>query len=700
MAEAETRKEAKAQASPAGFWLDEIQRAGKREADWRKEGKAVIARYRNDKKRARSLNILWANVELLKPAVLARTPKPDVRQRFPVENPVAKQAADVIERALAFIADDPGYGLMQQLEYARDDMLLPGRGVVRLIYERDMRREQLQQIEEEDGSYSYRAEDGTEYPEPDFVDENGFAFREEIARQEIYPRHVYWEDYREGDARCWEDVPWIAYRHTYTRKQLVKAFGDIGKLVPLTLGTGEGKGDREKSDPDSPLNRAIVWEVWDKQERNRLWVAESYRDAVLAEDGDPLGLDDFYPQPDPLYAIRTSDCRVPVPEFRVYKDQADELDDISLRIKRLIDALKARGVYAAVMKEAADLLNGDENELIPVEDWAALKERGGLEGCIAWLPIEQLAKVVAALYQQREQLKAEIYELTGISDLLRGDTDPNETATAQQIKGNFGQIRLEPRQAPMQRFARDLFRIAAEIIAEHFTAEQLALMTGEQVTPEVMALLRSDKLRNFSVDIETDSTVAPDEQAEKQNVSEFMSATADYFTKALPIAMQAAPLAPLVFEIYRAGAKRFRLGRELDEVIDQVMQQVVEQAAQPPQPQPDPKLEAEKFKAEAEMQKAQFDLEAAKQRHAMDLEKLREQRISDAFKAAPQIGPDGQPVQAGGGEQILAFTTFLQELLNGQREQTQALIQAMTAPKQIMLGPDGMPQAVVPVTVQ
>ena len=45
-------------------------------------------------------------------------------------------------------------------------------------------------------------------------------------------------------------------------------------------------------------------------------------------------------------------------------------------------------------------------------------------------------------------------------------------------------------QAEVQRFCRDLFRMKAAIFCKHFSAENLSIMTGIQVTPEVEAIIR------------------------------------------------------------------------------------------------------------------------------------------------------------------------------------------------------------------
>lgn len=676
----------------AKFWLDEISKAGKREADWRKEAKEVLERYRNEKRKNRGFNILWSNIELLKPAVLSRTPRPDVRRRFLQEDPVAHAGAQLLEKALAFTADDPRYGFTETLESARDDMLLPGRGVVRVIYERDIEKLELHAGEEvlevaEPGAVIdvggvaqfaqggeplstrqfFATDDGAEV-EPDEFDEEGNAFREEIARQEVYCKYVYWEDYREGDARCWEDVPWIAYRHTPTRKQLKELFGrEKGMLVPLIAKKKEG-GDKDSTgEPESPLDQAIVWEIWDRDKRERVWVAEGFHDDVLDVEPDPLKLENFYPQPAPLYAVTSTATRIPVPEFRHYKDQADELNEVTKRLTLLIKALKVRGAYAGSNKDLANILNGDENELFPIEDWAAMQDMGGLEKTIAWLPLETIAGVITSLYRQRTELKAEIFELTGLSDIVRGSSDPRETLGAQNIKASFGNVRLGPRQKPMERFVRSIFQIEAEIIAEHFTAEHLLAMTGmdeefggapeQQPVPvdptqaqqpgapdpaqpeqprvtmdQVMALLRDDKTRKFSIDVETDSTIAPDEQKEQATVVEFLGASTQFITAAGNAAQTAPQMVPMFLEMFKSAARRFKMGRELEDVIDDSIGSVMEAMQQAQnQPQVDPEME----KAKAELELKQADFHADQQRKQAEFQ-ANQERLNAELRAELQ----------------------------------------------------------------
>lgn len=76
----------------------------------------------------------------------------------------------------------------------------------------------------------------------------------------------------------------------------------------------------------SSFKQAELWEIWHKPKRQRLWIAIGH-DKVVRTDDDPLGLSGFFRVPCPLYVVKSnSSSMVPIPEFTLYEDQADELD--------------------------------------------------------------------------------------------------------------------------------------------------------------------------------------------------------------------------------------------------------------------------------------------------------------------------------------------------------------------------------------
>ncbi|MDE0058684.1 MAG: hypothetical protein OXP07_11225 [Defluviicoccus sp.] len=580
------KTETETPAGPDGtvrHWRGEIDRAGRAERDWMGRADKVVERYRAEKRQSgrRQVNILWANTEILKPAVYSQTPAPDVRRRYLDDDPVGREAALVLERALSYLLDDDGFD--RAMEAVRDDMLLPGRGVARIVYEPVIAKRALERVDGADGPPVFLL-DGRPV-EPDGFDGEA-AWAEEVTDERVRCRHVFWKDYREQPARCWDEVGWIAFRHALARGELVERFGAIGRDIPLEGAVRSYDGrDRAGAAPEA-AKRAVLWEIWDKPSRKRIVIADGF-DRVVEETADPLGLAGFFPVPEPLYAVKTSDSRVPIPEFTLYQDQALELDELATRKRHLIAALRARGVYAGVLGEIERLLTeAGENEMIPVKDWDQFRDKGGLAAAIEWLPIERIAQVIVSLNGHMAQLKAEIFEITGLSDIVRGSTQASETATAQRLKGSFGTMRMQPRQRPMQRFVRDALRLKAEVIAEHFRPETLARMTGRPVPPAVASLLRDERLRGFRIDIETESTVQPDAEAERRNAVEFLTAATGFFTGIAPLIGAAPQSAPMFLEMFRTAARSFKPGRRLEEVIgrtsDALIRQAEAAAAAPP----------------------------------------------------------------------------------------------------------------------
>ena len=626
MASEETRSKLELEQGTAQYWHIELNNADKTEEDWRKRGRKVIERYRDERNvdtygmgSEKKFNILWANTETLKGALFAKMAKPDVRRRFPDNNPVTKNIARVLERTLAYANDV--YNANKPIESALEDYLLPGRGVVWVVYDPVFVKEmvQMEQINEMGERVIIEVEE------------------ERVAEQRCYFDYVHWEDYRENPAKRPEDVSWKARRHLWTRDELKdKGFSNV-EDIPLDWSPDS---DEENYEAEEVFKRAEVWEIWDRVKYKRYYVARNY-DKILRVDDDPYELQDFFPTPTPMIAVRTNDTSVPIPEFTLYQDQAEELDRVTTRISNLIEGLKRRGVYDASVPELSHLANAGDNDFVPSENFSLLAQKGGLAGVFQQEDISPIGQVLQGLYQQRTQILEIIYEVTGISDLLRGNTKASETATAQQLKAQFGSMRMRKRQEEIERYIRDLFRIKAEIVAEHYEPEVLQAITNIQITPEMMQIMRDDKLREYNIDVETDSTVFSDENAEKQTRIEFLQTMGAYLEKAIAVSNANPSLTPIMFQSLRFLVGAWKVGREFEEVIDQTEQQIMQQMQQamqaPPQPSEAEKIAQAKIQGElmrekmkqegkladiqaksgAEMTKIQSEAELSRERNAL-----------------------------------------------------------------------------------
>lgn len=155
-------------------------------------------------------------------------------------------------------------------------------------------------------------------------------------------------------------------------------------------------------------------------------------------------------------------------------------------------------------------------------------------------------------------------------------------------------------------------------------------------------LLKDEKLRGFRVEIETDSTIQPDEDAEKQRRTEFVTAIGTLFQQAIPVVQQVPEMAPLIGEMLTFTVRGFRAGRTLEDQIEQTMQKVQQRVTQQlNNPPPDPAMQ--KVKAQIEGDKAKLQLEGQKAQQDGQIKQQTAQ--ADMQMQQAQFGLDKQLAQ-------------------------------------------------------
>lgn len=656
------------------FWQEEITLYDRTFDKWQKRGKKILKRYKDVRspreEAVTRFNVLWANVQTRLPALYARDPKPEVERRFKDRDPVGRVTSEVLERSLDYtIRHCNPFGRI--IRQAVLDYELPGRGTVWVRYVPHFHKPELVPDDQPDNQEVKGEGHQVTDDADDEVKEN-----DRLSYEETLVDYVAWEDYGHTYARTEEEIRGKWRRVFLSRDELAERFGlSETQLNAIPMEWSPKTLNDTKLRPEQ--KKAIVYEIWDRQERKVLWLVKNYPE-TLDEIDDPLHLENFFPCPPCLYANLTPDELIPVPNFTYYQDQASEIDELSTRIAAIGKALKVAGVRDTSAEGLDRLLSeGVENQLIPVDGWIALKEKGGLAGVMELLPLKEIAEALGYLREQRQQLIDDIYQITGLSDIIRGLSDPNETATAQQIKGQFSVLRISDAQTEVQRFCRDVIRICAEIIAsydlntlkqisgvklltnaekEQIRAQQAAAMPSMppgpgtagpgpagapvqagpspaggppggagtpvpqpggpqgQPAPEILkllkepswedvgALLSNKVLREFRIDIETDSTIRMDEESNKQARLEFLDRATNFITAAAttpPAMIQA------VGECFLFAVRGFKVARNLERTFEDALEQLKNQP-----PRPDPEMMKVQAKVQGDIQIAQMKSQA------------------------------------------------------------------------------------------
>jgi hypothetical protein len=620
--------------SKVAYWCDELERAKKRFRTFWEAGDVVVDTYRlqkadgNEAASKDKFNILYSSTETIRPNLYGQTPKPRVVLRSKdTATPVTRAAVLLLEGCLEYVQDEEDFDSV--MDNAVEDFLLPGLGQAWVRYEAKIEGEGDQQ---------------------------------KLLDEMVKFDYLHWQDFLTGVARTWKDVPWVAKRIWLTKEDAAARFGK-DKADKLVYAQREPTG----RDMDNPSETAEAWEIWVKSSRMVYWYAEGL-DTLLDEKPDPLKLKGFFPCPRPLRAISNTRTLVPRALYSQYKSQAETLNILTKRIRYLGEALRVVGLYDGSQTKLSDVLNpAAGNRMIPVDNWAMFAQNGGINGAVAWVPIDHIIKVLSELLKAREVCKAEIYEITGFSDIVRGVSKASETLGAQNIKADWAGARVKKMQKEVQRFAKDLLAIAGEVIAEHCSPETIAIFsgisipTGEEVqaNPQLQeriqlftnatALMKSELKRVSAIDIETDSTLMANDEQERAERAQFLSAAGAFLQQAVP-AMEATPeLGPLLGSLLMFTVRSFPSARIVEEEFERVQQAMAGRAQSQDQDKDGKKAkaaaDAQKAAADAEIKKAELEqqglvekgkhdreVQAENNRHAEKMEELRLREREVAIK--------------------------------------------------------------------
>lgn len=567
-------------------WLERIKESEKRESKWVTDATQAEAMYSMDDEIADAslpeFNILHSNIETIVPAIYNSTPSPDIRPRHQGKDPVAKAVSEILERTIATQIDDNR--LDAEIEGLSQDAFMAGRGVVRVKFDADDAPAQTQQMMQIDPETGQQVVVEVEVSPASLTNER------------ILFEVVSWRDYREGPAKRWGDVPWVAYRHEVTEEELERLEN------PDYARDDDAEADEAKD--------CTIWEIWCRETMKVYFVTDKSSKVINIQD-DPLQLGGFFPQAAPVQPITLTGKRTPVCPYAIYKTLAQELDRATKRINAIMKGLKVRGAIAADAEAVELMSQADDNELVPIANLENLAAVGGLDKAIMWWPVDMAIAVLQQLYAQREQTKQAIYEITGISDIVRGQGAASETATAQQIKTQWGSLRIKKMQRLVERQVRDLFVICTEIISRQFSIETLQKTSGLQIDENARQVLESP-MDHYRIDVESDSTVRADLTKSRGEMSEFLQGTAQFFATMQPIVAASPEAAAPLAKMYASFARQFNLGKAGEDAIEEMAQLAEKAASQPQGPSPEQQAMQAEMQMKAKQQQDAMQLEMAK----------------------------------------------------------------------------------------
>ena len=625
----------------AARWQTEIQSSQQELLKFHQDASRITQRFLDKRdayaKDESKVNLFWSTTQVLLSMLYARPPKADVARSFQdYDDDVARVAGTMLQRLLNRAFDDSTSNWDTAVRQGIEDWLVVGVGQIWLRYEVVTEDYEVPAVMDEFGQELSPAEEA-----------------QRITDEDAPADYIYWEDFFYSPCRTWTEARWVARRVFMTKDQLVERFGEaIASQVPVG---NYSKKDQvnDQSPKNDPWSKAEVFEIWCKEKRKVYWYAKSC-DVILDVKDDPLQLDGFFPCPKPMAANVTSSNFMPRADYIFAQDQFNELDEINTRITWLTRAAKVVGVYDKASEGIQRVFNqGSENQMIPVDNWAMFSERGGIKGQIDWIPIDQVVNAIDHLRQYRQDKVQQIYEVLGISDIMRGSSKASETAAAQQIKAQFGSTRIQLKQFYIADWITQALRIKAEIICKHFQPETIIRKSNIERTPDAaiamqgVQLLKDEEMAEYRINIEADSMAAMDWAAERDAAVQFMQGLGAFISQVAPMAQSVPGAAPVLMSLLQWSVSKFRVSTQIESVLDQAISALKQQGQ--PQQQPNPMQDA----AVAEKQAGAAQRMAKAKDINMDaMGKEAQLRAMGIMQPQPQLPPaQPQMPQVGGAIQ-------------------------------------------------
>lgn len=596
-------------------WLDRISSAEKKWQTYHDLIEEIRDYYKNKKKRNKQ-NIFWSSIETLKPFIYFTAPQPYIERKSKVVNPVEDAACHILEKALIQNLESQDFDGV--IKYARNDYLLSGLG---LVYEK-----YIPTFETVIQKSVIETPLGISEVQEEQIDVLTSA---KVETTYLDPKNLIFDC---AHVSVWEDCEWVGQKIEMTKQEVIEWFGeDVAQKILDGTSPEEEELSRETT----------VYKIWDKKDSRILYISPEVKDDFLRVDDDVMKIEGFFPFPKPVFATLANDGLIPVPDYSEIKCLLDELDGVNSRMKLTMQALKVSGAYDSSFPELSNILNKDVT-LVSVSDFEKLRGNGGIDGFVSFMPIGQYIEALQALAERRAQLISAIYEITGVSDIMRGNSDPAETATAVTKKTNFGTLRNQDRQNDFQRFLTEILKIKAEIICEMFTPELLAQYAEPNTAPEILeaaiALLKQDKLRNLILGVETDVSFMQDEEAEKTLGA--VKTIHDMITSAFSVVSAQPALLGLYKQMIESVIVTLPNTRQFTSSIDETFSRIEEDLSRPLEPQePSPdvmKAQADMIRAQAEVTKNQNELQVKTEANAIKEQEVELKKQAEDNKIAMQ----------------------------------------------------------------
>lgn len=560
----------------------------------------------------------WYSIfKIRQPIVLSRIGIPIGRDTTQDgQDSIGATAAICLERLAVNLARN--FDMFEVMAACRDDALATGFTQCRGYYERDTIKEKVKErltVEQDpetqevvffDSKNQIVLSDAISQDDEGYFIETNQVIDVENERIILEPL-LYSEIYIDPDIRRWERCMRWAVEYRYSKTQFKARFGADALVDVITT------RDRQTSRTSDKEQDIVVYEYWDKYDSECYFFAREGSKFITPKDmPDPefdesyqdlnglYNLEKFFPCPPPIRINSSTDEFWPIPEYYQVLEMVEDIHTIFSRMVAVTKAIRARLLYDDSITGLKEALNeAIEGDAFGVSNLAqSLSVNGGtLDGVVQYIPTDKLVESLNNLYIALESRLGSLFKITGTSDLLQGITTSNtdKTLGERQMEEKWAINQIAELQMKMANFVRDSYQLMTEMAIKNFKDESLEqyiiprTLTPErqQNYPAAIEMLKQNSKR-FRIELETDSTIAINENYDKQIRFELVNVLTTSIEKVAAVSLQTPALAAIELHALKyliQGMRQSKLFQgEITEAIDNVIKQAEEAAKNAPAP--------------------------------------------------------------------------------------------------------------------
>lgn len=282
---------------------------------------------------------------------------------------------------------------------------------------------------------------------------------------------------------------------------------------------------------------------------------------------------------------------------------------------QLTRAVRIRFLFDSSVKALAPLIGenwaqGEGTGMgVPNLEQSLMNNRGDLSNLVAYFPVDELMKGLQSMYAAFEQRLNMFYNITGFSDLLRGQVSnqaSNETYRGLQLEGKFAMNRMEPYQRKVQEWIKDNYQLGMELGLKMFSDQTIDdYIVPQTLDPEdkeryvpALALLKDNRRGRFHIDFETDSTISINQEWKKTQAIETANAITKMMESTAKTAVDMPELADAELRIMKHVIAELTDGKLFVDEITDAIQKTIDKVSQPKPEEPNPEMEKIKIEGD------------------------------------------------------------------------------------------------------